>query len=76
MRVLLIIICLVGLSGCISYHQEGDDRLSQAAHVTTGETSKEWLLDNLGKPRHQKITSRGTEIWHYRFNEKEKTKVS
>jgi len=75
LRTLILIFCLLGLSGCISYHHEGDERLSQTPKIVDG-TDSQWLLDHLGEPLHRKLTEKGTEIWHYRFSEKEKTKVS
>jgi len=74
----LAVLCLLAitLSGCISYRIEGDSNPQQISGVRSGETSAHWLEDQLGTPMSIRKTNTGSEIWHYRFTEKEKTHVS
>ena len=74
----LFLICLVALtlSGCISYKSDGNTERQQVNAVRTGETTGDWLRDHLGAPVSVRKTNRDTDIWHYKFNQHEKTKVS
>ncbi len=74
----LALLCLltITLSGCISYRSDGSNGLQQISGIRSGETTVDWLEDQLGTPMSVRITNKGSEIWHYRFSEKEKTHVS
>jgi hypothetical protein len=72
------LLCLVSftISGCISYESDGNTERQQVNSVHTGETTAEWLTNNLGSPHSVRKTNRDTDIWHYEFNQEEKTHVS
>jgi len=74
----LVLLCLwtITLSGCISYRSDGSNGRQQISGIRSGETTVDWLEDQLGTPMSVRKTRMGSEIWHYRFSEKEKTHVS
>ena len=64
------------LSGCISYESDGSNRYERISDVRKGATSAAWLREYLGRPESRHTTESGSEIWHYEFDEREKTRVS
>jgi len=74
----LMVLCLtsLALSGCISYESDGNSERQQMHAVRSGETTADWLTNNLGSPHSIRETKRDTDIWHYKFNQEEKTHVS
>lgn len=75
-RAALIAILSIVLTGCISYESDGSNRGERISEVRKGSTSSSWLSEYLGRPESRHTTDSGSEIWHYEFDEREKTRVS
>lgn len=72
----LLAIVALALSGCISYESDGHSSYNSISQIRKGHTTTAWLRENLGQPDSRHETESGTEIWHYEFDEREKTRVS
>ena len=75
-KIFLVLLSLMFVTSCISYSNEGGMPYTKTNAIEKGVTTRSWLYDHLGEPVSIHATRRGSDIWHYRFTAKERTKVS
>ena len=75
-RFMTIIVSVLLLASCISYHRDGADEYQRPAGLQIGVTSADWIYENLGNPHGRHVRKNGSEILHYTFDRSEETKVN